>query len=48
MALPDNKVLVFGGADRTPQGFNDLWLLEVVDGQRQCWTKISPKLGPGL
>lgn len=46
MALGPHKVLVFGGADRTPQGFGDLWLLELAEGQ-QHWTKITPKLGAG-
>ena len=44
--LDDNKLLVFGGADRTPAGFSDLWLLELVGGNEH-WTKISPKLGSG-
>ncbi len=44
--LDENKLLVFGGADRTPAGFNDLWLLELVAGHEH-WTKITPKLGSG-
>ncbi len=46
VSIAENKLLVFGGADRSPVGFSDLWLLELVDGHEH-WTKISPKLGMG-
>ncbi|GFR48802.1 hypothetical protein Agub_g10753 [Astrephomene gubernaculifera] len=40
------KVLVFGGADRAPVTFNDLWVLDTADGKYE-WTRISPALAPG-
>lgn len=46
VALSPNLLLVFGGADRSPQAFAELWLLELAEGQER-WTKIVPKLGSG-
>ncbi|GLC47994.1 hypothetical protein PLESTB_000047500 [Pleodorina starrii] len=40
------KVLVFGGADRKPVPFSDLWLLETADGKYE-WTRISPLMAAG-
>ncbi|GIL92711.1 hypothetical protein Vretifemale_20168 [Volvox reticuliferus] len=40
------KVLVFGGADRAPIPFNDLWALETADSKYE-WTRISPLMAPG-
>ncbi|EFJ49559.1 hypothetical protein VOLCADRAFT_117258 [Volvox carteri f. nagariensis] len=40
------KVLVFGGADRAPVPFNDLWVLETAGGKYE-WTRISPLMAPG-
>ncbi|KAG2435747.1 hypothetical protein HXX76_006943 [Chlamydomonas incerta] len=40
------QVLVFGGADRVPVSFNDLWVLE-TDGGKYEWTRITPVYAPG-
>lgn len=41
-----SKVILFGGADRTPNVFDDLWVLE-TDGGSFDWTRISPLFAPG-
>ncbi|PRW57469.1 galactose oxidase [Chlorella sorokiniana] len=43
-ALDGRRILCFGGADREPRAFDDLWLLELgADGQGH-WTRVSPVL----
>eukprot|EP00887_Chlorella_sp_A99_P001853 scaffold19.g1853.t1 len=42
-AIDGRRVLVYGGADRSPQAFGDWWVLEVAPGSRGGhWTKVSP------
>mmetsp|Transcript_27095 Transcript_27095/g.59195 ORF Transcript_27095/g.59195 Transcript_27095/m.59195 type:complete len:337 (-) Transcript_27095:669-1679(-) len=40
------KVVVFGGSDRAPLTFDDLWVLETAHDQFE-WTRISPSISPG-
>ncbi|KAG2451277.1 hypothetical protein HYH02_003883 [Chlamydomonas schloesseri] len=40
------QVLVFGGADRVPVSFSDLWVLETEGGKYE-WTRITPVYAPG-
>ncbi|PNW72026.1 hypothetical protein CHLRE_16g685500v5 [Chlamydomonas reinhardtii] len=40
------QVLVFGGADRVPVSFSDLWVLETEGGKYE-WTRITPLYAPG-
>ncbi|KAL4452294.1 hypothetical protein ABPG75_007956 [Micractinium tetrahymenae] len=41
VAIGKQRILVYGGADRTPTAFGDWWLLELGESGAH-WTRISP------
>lgn len=41
VAIGRQRILVYGGADRTPTAFSDWWLLELGESGAH-WTRISP------
>jgi len=44
VAIGRRRVLLYGGADRTPTALDDWWLLDLGSsgGSEGHWTKISP------
>mmetsp|Transcript_7112 Transcript_7112/g.12311 ORF Transcript_7112/g.12311 Transcript_7112/m.12311 type:complete len:345 (+) Transcript_7112:166-1200(+) len=42
-----SKMFVFGGANRSPEAFGDLWSLD-TGGQKYLWTKENPKAPAGV
>uniref|UniRef100_A0A7S0R239 Uncharacterized protein n=1 Tax=Pyramimonas obovata TaxID=1411642 RepID=A0A7S0R239_9CHLO len=42
-----SKLYVFGGANRSPEAFKDLWCLQ-TDGGNYSWTKENPKAPEGV
>jgi len=41
------KVVIFGGSDRAPMPFDDLWVLETADNTKMEWTKVTPSYKAG-
>lgn len=40
-AIGGRRILVYGGADRSPAAFDDWWVLELTESGGH-WTKVSP------
>mmetsp|Transcript_19607 Transcript_19607/g.54628 ORF Transcript_19607/g.54628 Transcript_19607/m.54628 type:complete len:351 (-) Transcript_19607:613-1665(-) len=46
MSSVGSRLIVFGGSDRVPLSYDDLWVLDTAEEHMQ-WTRISPLSAPG-